>query len=87
MVSLINIILWILQIYSFVLVAYALLSWLPGAYDSALGHFLASICEPFLSIFRRLPLQFAGFDFSIWVAFIFLSLLQRFIAQLFYGFL
>ncbi|HCS98851.1 MAG TPA: YggT family protein, partial [Enterococcus faecalis] len=33
--------------YSGLLVIYALLSWFPGAYDSAFGRLLSRICEPY----------------------------------------
>ena len=36
---------------------YALLSWFPGAYDSAFGRLLSRICEPYLSLFDRLNLR------------------------------
>lgn len=37
-----------IEIYSFVLVAYALLSWFPGAYDTSLGRLVKSMAEPVL---------------------------------------
>lgn len=56
--------------YSIVLIVYALMSWFPGASRSKLGQLVAKISEPYLRIFRRLPLQFAGIDFSFLVALI-----------------
>ena len=41
-----------IQIYRYVLLAYFLLSWLPGGYQSSLGQFLIRICEPFVGLFR-----------------------------------
>lgn len=55
----------LVDVYSFMLVVYALLSWFPGAYQSRLGQVLATVVEPILSPFRRLRLQFFGIDFSI----------------------
>ena len=40
---------------------YALLSWFPGGYQSGLGRFLAKICEPYISLFDRLPLRIGPF--------------------------
>ena len=42
-----------IQIYRYVLLAYFLLSWLPGGYQSSLGQFLIRICEPLLDCFGR----------------------------------
>lgn len=75
----------LVELYSFLLIIYALLSWFPGAYQSKLGELLARICEPFLNLFRRLPLQFGGIDFSIWAAVIALSIGTRVITQIIYG--
>lgn len=44
---------------------YALLSWFPGGYQSGLGRFLAKICEPYISLFDRLPLRIGPLDFTI----------------------
>lgn len=63
--------------YSILLVVYALMSWFPGAYQSQLGQLLGKICEPFLNLFRRLPLQFGGIDFSIMAAILALNLFME----------
>jgi len=42
------------QIYTFVIIAYVLLSWLPNARESFIGEFLGKIVEPYLSMFRRI---------------------------------
>lgn len=73
----------IIQIYSIILVIYALLSWFPGAPESALGQMVHRLVEPFLSLFRKLPLQFAGLDFTVLVAILLLNFLERLVAQLF----
>lgn len=65
-----------LNLYSFLLVIYALMSWIPSLYDTAIGRFLIALCEPFLSLFRRLPLQFAGLDFSVIAALIVIELIR-----------
>ena len=53
------------DLYSIALIVYALLSWFPGAYQTKFGEFLTRIVEPYLKLFRRLPLQFAGLDLSL----------------------
>ena len=73
----------IIQIYSIILVIYALLSWFPGAPESALGQMVHGLVEPFLSLFKKLPLQFAGLDFTVLVAILLLNFLERLVAQLF----
>ena len=46
---------WVVQrIYTFVIIAYVLLSWLPNARDSFIGDILGKLVEPYLSPFRRL---------------------------------
>jgi YggT family protein/cell division inhibitor SepF len=41
-------------IYTFLIIAYILLSWLPNARESFIGEFLSKLVEPYLSPFRRL---------------------------------
>lgn len=60
------------DIYSLILVAFALLSWFPNAYNTQLGRFLETLTKPILQPLRRLPLQFAGLDFTVWIAVILL---------------
>lgn len=64
-------------LYTILLVIYALLSWFPGGYQSAFGSFLAKVCEPYLSLFDRLKLSFAGIDFTIAFAIIVLQLASQ----------
>ena len=55
----------LVQIYSFVCVIYILLTWMPDLRYSAVGQFLASICEPFLRLFSRFKFTRIGMvDFS-----------------------
>jgi Predicted integral membrane protein len=54
-VSEIETFIWVVQrIYTFVIIAYVLLSWLPNARDSFIGDILGKLVEPYLSPFRRL---------------------------------
>lgn len=41
------------NIYSFMLIGYVLLSWLPNARESFIGIWLGKLVEPYLGIFRR----------------------------------
>ncbi|MCI7677469.1 MAG: YggT family protein [Streptococcus orisratti] len=81
-ILILEILLKVIQLYTYLLVIYALLSWFPGAYDSALGRFISSIVEPLIAPFRRLNLQFAGLDFTIWAVVIVLNVLTRLLAYI-----
>ncbi|WP_268896006.1 YggT family protein [Paenibacillus glycinis] len=41
------------QIYQYMIIAYVLLSWLPGIRDSFIGQLLGKLVEPYLAPFRR----------------------------------
>lgn len=71
-------------IYSWILVAFALLSWFPNAYDTALGRLLTSLVKPILQLLRRLPLSIGGIDFSVWVAVILVHLLGNYLIRFLY---
>lgn len=66
----------ILNIYVFLLFLYALLSWFPGGYESRFGKFLRAVCDPYLNIFRSLPLQIGPIDFSVLVAILVLEMVN-----------
>ena len=63
----------IISIYSILCFARILLSWIPSLSYSKVTQFLAKICDPYLNLFRKLPLQFASLDFTPIIAFIVLS--------------
>ena len=65
------------DIYSLILVIFALMSCFPNAYKSSLGRLIISLVKPILIPLQRLPLQFAGLDLSIWLA----VLLVRFLGE------
>ena len=63
-VALLNLIITILQFYTFALFLYVLLSWVaPGTYSPAAA-LLSSLCEPLLRPVRRIIPSFGGMDFS-----------------------
>jgi YggT family protein len=63
-VALLNLLLTILQFYTFAILLYILLSWIaPGAYSPGAA-LLASICEPILAPVRRIIPPIAGIDLS-----------------------
>lgn len=84
-VTIINWILRLLDVYSVILIIYALMSWVPTLYGTWFGRIIVKVSRPYLSLFENLPLQFWGLDFSIVVAFIVLKFIQRFIVIVFNG--
>ncbi|MCU5745726.1 YggT family protein [Staphylococcus sp. SQ8-PEA] len=81
--SIFSIILILVRIYSFGMLIYFLLSWLPGARENALGQFMAKIYEPYLEPFRRIIPPIGMIDISSIVALIVLGLFQRGLATIF----
>ncbi|HDR6308362.1 TPA: YggT family protein [Bacillus cereus] len=57
-----------IEIYSWALIIYILLSWFPGAKESTFGEVLARICEPYLEPFRRFIPPLGMIDISPLVA-------------------
>lgn len=82
MYLLIEIILNLLKFYSYLLIAFALLSWFPGAYDTKIGRLLVNLVNPVLRPFRRLRLSFAGLDFTIIVVLFFIQILSQILSGL-----
>lgn len=86
MIFLIRMIYNAVDIYSLILVAFAVMSWFPGAYESSLGRWIVALVKPVLAPLQRLPLQIAGLDLSIWVAIVLIRFLGdnlvRFLAMI-----
>ncbi|HEU3154678.1 integral membrane protein [Streptococcus pneumoniae] len=77
MIFLIRMIYNAVDIYSLILVAFAVMSWFPGTYESSLGRWIVALVKPVLAPLQRLPLQIAGLDLSVWVAIV----LVRFLGE------
>jgi YggT family protein len=77
----------LIQLYSWALIIYILMSWFPNAKESSIGQFLAKICEPYLEPFRRFVPPLGMIDISPIVAFIVLNLAQMGLRQLFMWFI
>lgn len=77
MIFLIRMIYNAVDIYSLILVAFAVMSWFPGAYESSLGRWIVALVKPVLAPLQRLPLQIAGLDLSVWVVIV----LVRFLGE------
>ncbi|WP_125546854.1 YggT family protein [Levilactobacillus lindianensis] len=52
---------WLVRAYILLIVVYALLSWLPGAYQSKLGQVITRLVEPFLNYFNFASVGPLGF--------------------------
>lgn len=64
-------------VYSFMLVAYVLLSWVPAAQSSAFGRFLERLCEPYLGLFRKIIPPIGMIDISPIVAIFMLNFIKN----------
>ncbi|PAF16707.1 YggT family protein [Terribacillus saccharophilus] len=73
---LLNIISTAFTVYSFALIIYILMSWFPGARQSAFGEMLGRICEPYLDVFRRFIPPLGMIDLSPIVGIIVLRLAE-----------
>lgn len=67
----------VIQIYSWALIIYILMSWFPNARETSIGRFLARICEPYLEPFRKIIPPIGMIDISPIVAFLVLNFASR----------
>lgn len=66
------------QIYSYVIIAYVLMSWIPNARTSFVGVLIGKVVEPYLSPFRRIIPPIGGMiDISPIVALFALNFVAR----------
>ena len=81
--AILSFILFLIRMYIFVLVIYALLSWMPWSYNSRFGQFISHLAEPYLRLFAKIPLNIGMIDFTVIVAIIVLELISKIIIGLF----
>ena len=67
----------LISLYILLIVIWCLLSWFPGASQSALGDFLNRLVYPYLSVLERIIPPLGGVSFSPVVAVFVLWLVQR----------
>lgn len=67
----------LINIYSWALIIYILMSWFPNARETAIGRFLSRICEPYLEPFRKFIPPLGMIDISPIVAFLVLNFASR----------
>lgn len=70
------------QVYTYLLMGYAILSWFPGLHRSRLANLVSFLVEPLLTPLRRLGLQIGGLDFTVVVAILGIEFLQRVLISL-----
>lgn len=66
----------VFTIYTFMIIGYILMSWIPAAQDSAVGRFLAAVCEPYLGFFRKFIPPIGMIDISPIIALFALRFIQ-----------
>lgn len=67
----------VFSIYSFMLIIYILMSWVPAIQSSSFGRLLAKACEPYLGFFRKFIPPIGMIDFSPIIAILLLSFIER----------
>lgn len=67
----------LIEIYSWALIIYILMSWFPNARGTSIGQFLARICEPYLEPFRKIIPPIGMMDISPIVAFLVLNFASK----------
>lgn len=72
-----------LDIYTYAIIGYILLSWFPNARESSIGQFLAKIVEPYLEPFRRFIPPLGMIDISPIAAIIVLNFARYGVVALF----
>ncbi len=71
-VNIISVVSMVIQLYSFTILAYVILSWIVRSAKSPviaqIYEFLGTVCEPYVGLFRRIIPATGGVDFSPLVA-------------------
>ncbi len=83
--TIVNVIYSLIHLYSIIIVVYVLMSWIPrgvGRTVEDVRSVLASVCEPYLSLFRRIIPPFGMVDFSPIVAILVLELFGRLVVTI-----
>ncbi len=86
MIVLIQMINIVFQVYTLMLFARIIASWIPQIHEYKIMQFIVYYTEPYLNIFRRLIPPFGMIDFSPIIAFLFLSFIQNILIHFLVGF-
>lgn len=71
-----------IEIYSYILLAYVFMSWVPSLYETWFGKIIIWLVRPIIQPFRKLNLQFMGLDWTVFVVMIAMNLLSRLLVYL-----
>lgn len=74
----------LMELYTYALIVYILMSWFPNARDTGIGRFFTKICEPYLEPFRRFIPPIGMIDISPIVAILALNFAKEGLRQLFF---
>lgn len=88
MISVLRFVELLFNFYSFLVLAYCVLSWFPQrdrSFVTDLSRALDTIVGPYLNFFRRLIPSFGGIDFSPVIALLVLNLIERLIINVLVG--
>lgn len=67
----------LITIYQFILTLYALLTWMPTAYNTPFFRWVKRLSEPYLSLFNNLSLSFNNIGFNVVIGVVLLDVLKR----------
>lgn len=73
----------VFQLYTLMLFARIISSWIPELRDSKAMQFISFYTDPYLDLFRRVVPPLGGIDFSPILAFIALSIIESLLLRLF----
>lgn len=68
---------WLVNVYTLLLVVYAVFSWIPDLRRSRWSYYLSQLIEPVLSPLRRIIPPVGGFDVAFLIVILVLQLLVR----------
>ncbi|MBM6907101.1 YggT family protein [Collinsella intestinalis] len=77
----------LVNFYETLILVYIILTWFPlreGSFVYDVGMVLRSLCEPFLSLFRRIIPPMGGIDFSPVIAVLALNVIARLVIGILY---
>ena len=77
LISILSIVSVAFSIYSFMLIIYILMSWVPALQDSSFGRIIGKLCEPYLGFFRKFIPPIGMIDFSPIIAILLLNFIER----------
>ncbi|MCM3610747.1 YggT family protein [Planococcus sp. MERTA32b] len=86
MILLLTLILNAIRIYTYILIASVLMSWVPSIKESAIGQFISRLADPYLDLFRKFIPPLGMIDISPIVAIITLNLASNGLIVLFQSF-